>query len=135
MKSLNVLIIEDDPLIALMLADMLSEMGHAVCATAATEVDATSAAHRQKPDLMIADGRLRVGSGIAAVSEILRLAYVPCVFISGAPGDILARYPNAIVIRKPFNEDMLAEAIESALGAPPVESDGFRDHDRHGGPG
>ena len=133
MRSLNVLVIEDDPLIALMLDDMLSEMGHVVCATAATELDATSAADRHRPDLMIADGRLRAGSGLSAVKKILLLGHVPCVFISGAPGDILAQYPNAIVIRKPFNEDMLAEAIARALDAPATGSDGFRNGDGHGG--
>jgi two-component system, response regulator PdtaR len=133
MRSLNVLVIEDDPLIALMLDDMLSEMGHIVCATAATELGATSAADRHRPDLMIADGRLRAGSGLSAVKKILLLSHVPCVFISGAPGDIVAQYPNAIVIRKPFNEDMLAAAIARALDPPPAESDGSRNGDRYGG--
>lgn len=137
MPSLNVLVIEDDPLIVLMLDDMLAEMGHAICATAATERDATNAAHRHRPDLLIADGRLRAGSGLAAVKEILLRGHLPCVFISGAPGDILAQFPNAIVIRKPFNENMLAEAMTRALDLPPAGSQlhGFRNGDGHGGAG
>jgi CheY-like chemotaxis protein len=75
-RPLNVLVIEDDALIALLLEDLLAGMGHVVCATAATEAEAISAAHLHRPDLMIADVRLRSGNGVSAVLEILRAG--PC---------------------------------------------------------
>src|SRR5436853_3517200 len=53
MKALRVLVVEDDALIAMLLTEMLAGMGHDVCATAATEADAVSAATRYDPDLMI----------------------------------------------------------------------------------
>ena len=117
MKPLTVLIIEDDALIGLLLAELLAVMGHVVCATAMSEAEAIDAARRHKPDLLIADGRLRSGDGVSAVIEILRHAPVPHFFVSGAPGDIVARYPAAIVVRKPFGESSLATAIDDALQA------------------
>ena len=83
MKALRVLVVEDDALIAILLADLLAGMGHDVCATAATEAEAVSAASRYGPDLMIVDAGLARGSGVSAVEEILRAGPLAHVFISG----------------------------------------------------
>jgi CheY-like chemotaxis protein len=117
MRSLRVLIVEDDALIGLLLTELLVEMGHVVCQTATTEAEAIGAAHRQRPDLIIADGRLRSGDGVSAVTEILRQGPVPHIFVSGDPAGIVARRPNAIVLRKPFRQSAFANAIENAFKA------------------
>jgi len=65
MKALRVVVIEDDALIAMLLTEMLAGMGHDVCATAATEAEAVSAATRYDPDLMIVDAGLGRGSGVS----------------------------------------------------------------------
>jgi CheY-like chemotaxis protein len=114
---LNVLVIEDDALIALLLEDLLAGMGHVVCATAATQAEAISAAHCHRPDLMIADVRLRSGNGVSAVTEILRAGPVPHVFLSGDPADVVARCPDAIVVAKPFRPSLFAKAVDRALKA------------------
>jgi DNA-binding response OmpR family regulator len=72
MKALRVLVVEDDALIAMLLGEMFPSMGHDVCATAATEAEAVSAATRYHPDLMIVDAGLGRGSGVSAMEEILR---------------------------------------------------------------
>jgi two-component system, response regulator PdtaR len=117
MQALRVLIVEDDAMIGLLLAELLAGMGHEVCATAATEVDAVTAAVRYRPDLMIVDGRLGHGSGVSAVDEILRAGPLAHVFVSGDPGKIKARRPAAVVVRKPFRQVDLVRAIELALDA------------------
>jgi CheY-like chemotaxis protein len=120
MKALRVLIIEDNALNAMLLAELLAEMGHGVCAIAATEADAIATALQHRPDLVIADVRLRDGSGVAAVAEILRGGPVPHIFMTGDPTDVKVRLPDAIVIRKPYSADALAKSIERALaGAAP----------------
>jgi DNA-binding response OmpR family regulator len=58
MKALRVLVIEDDALIAMLLAELLAAMGHEVCATAYSEAEAVIAAARYDPDLMIVDATL-----------------------------------------------------------------------------
>src|ERR1700686_3541635 len=85
MKALRVLVIEDDALIAMLLAELLAGMGHDVCATAATEAEARIAADRYRPDLMIVDAGLGRGSGVAVAEEILRAGRIAHVFVSGDP--------------------------------------------------
>jgi CheY-like chemotaxis protein len=77
-------LVEDDALLAILLAELLAGMGHDICATAATEAEAVIAATRHDPDLMIVDeGLARGGSGVSAVEEIFRAGPLAHVFISG----------------------------------------------------
>src|SRR6185437_5810253 len=117
MKALRVLLIEDDALIGMLLAELLAEMGHDVCATAATEADAVADAIRYRPDLMIVDADLGRdgGSGVSAVEQILRTAPIAHVFVSGAPGTVQTLRPGDVVVRKPFREADLVRAIEIAF--------------------
>jgi CheY-like chemotaxis protein len=55
MKALRILVVEDDAMIAMLLADMFAAMGHDVCAIERTEAGAVAAATLCKPDLMIVD--------------------------------------------------------------------------------
>ena len=113
MTALSVLVIEDDAMIGLLLAEMLEEMGYAVCAVAATEEDAVADAAKHRPGLMIVDQELREGTGVSAVERILRNGPVPCVFISGAP--IHEAGPGTGVLQKPFLEEDLARAIRDVV--------------------
>ena len=64
MTALRVLVVEDDAEIGDLLTEMLEEMGHSVCAVAATEADAVKAAAREKPDLMMVDVALGKGAAL-----------------------------------------------------------------------
>ena len=115
MTALRILIVEDDAMIAVLYADTLLSMGYDVCATEATEAGAVAAARACRPDLMLVDERLALGSGVAAVDEILRGGAVPHVFVSGDTLRILTLKPGAVVLQKPFCEAELAHAIDRAL--------------------
>jgi two-component system, response regulator PdtaR len=117
MKALQILVVEDDSLIAMLLVETLAEMGHGVCGVEATESGAVTAALRGRPDLIIADAQLREGNGISAVGEILRSGFVPHLFISGDTKEVLARRPDAVAIAKPFREPELVQAIQRAIDA------------------
>jgi two-component system, response regulator PdtaR len=117
MQTLRVLVIEDDALIALMLAEVLSDLGHVVCATAATPAEAITAAHKQRPNFLLSDVRLREGSGIDAVTEILREGQIPHMFMTGDLLGLHRRLPDAVAVRKPFSCATLAKAIAKALEA------------------
>src|ERR1700735_621231 len=58
MQPLRVLVIEDDALIAMMLGEMLSDLGHRVCAIATTLAEAIAAARQEDPDLLLSDVKL-----------------------------------------------------------------------------
>jgi two-component system, response regulator PdtaR len=115
MTALSVLVVEDDAMIGMLLAEMLGEMGYDVCAIAATEEDAVADATRCMPGLMIVDEQLLEGSGLSAVSRILQSRAVPCVFISGAPA--YPKRPGATVLQKPFLEVDLVRAIQYVVGS------------------
>jgi len=118
MTALRVLVVEDEAIIAMLLAALLGEMGHEVCAVVGTEAEAVAAAAREKPDLMIVDAGLgRRGSGIRAMAEILRGGFVPHVFTSGGTLADKALDARAVVMLKPFNEPDLVKAIARAMGA------------------
>src|SRR5665213_1033819 len=117
MKALRVLVVEDDTMIGELVTEMLEEMGHEVCAIAATEADAVTSASQYRPDLMIVDARLGKGSGsgVSAVEEILRIGFVPHLFCSGNVAVIQLLRPGAVVLQKPFQIAELTRAIQCAL--------------------
>lgn len=118
MKAFRILVMEDDALIGMLLTEMLEGMGHGVCAVAATEADAVAAAAQHKPDMMIVDARLRHGSGIVAVEEILRTGFIAHVFISGDAATVRQLRPDDVIVEKPFRESDLVGAMQRALDAP-----------------
>ena len=117
MKALRVMIVEDDALVAILLAEFLVEMGHEVCATEATQTGAVAAAARTKPDLMIVDARLSQGSGVSAMAEILQSGFVPHIFVSGDTLSGQSISLAAVVIQKPYFEPDIVRAIGRALAA------------------
>jgi DNA-binding response OmpR family regulator len=114
MAALRVLVVEDDAMIAMFLAEMLENMGYQVCGIAATEKQAGAVATRYAPGLMIVDEHLREGTGASAIEQILLSGTVPCVLISGVP--VNWDRQGATVLRKPFSIKGLVRAIETALG-------------------
>lgn len=116
-QHLRIVLVEDEPLIAILLEDLLQDMGHDVCATEATQGSAVAACRREKPDMMIVDCRLREGSGVDAVAEILEDGFVPHIFMTG--DDLRGQKLDAaaVVLRKPFLVEELGAAIDKALAA------------------
>ena len=114
MKALRVLVVDDDALLGVCLAEMLRDMGYDICAIETTEAAAVAAAIRHIPDFMIIDARLGVGSGISAVEQILRNMPLPHLFVSGDIESVQEARPDAVVLQKPFREKDLASAIQRA---------------------
>ncbi|MFS3137566.1 response regulator [Gluconacetobacter sacchari] len=117
MKSLRILLVEDETLIAMLLTELLEGLGHRVGEIESTQSGAVRAAARERPDLMIVDAHLREGSGVAAVQEILRGGFVPHIFISGDPLRDRVLHRSAIVMEKPFDDTDLLAAIDRAMAA------------------
>jgi CheY-like chemotaxis protein len=101
----DVVIIEDEPLIALDLERLVTELGHRVVKIARTERQAIEAVMRAKPGLILADIQLADGSsGLDAVNEILRSFSVPVIFVTAYPQRLLTgtRPEPTFLIAKPF---------------------------------
>jgi CheY-like chemotaxis protein len=114
----EVLIIEDEPLVALGLKTLVEDLGHRVVATARTHREAVRAATRTHPGLVLTDIQLADGSsGLEAVNEILRDFSVPVVFITDYPERFLtgtAPEP-AFLVTKPYDADSLKVVLIQAL--------------------
>ncbi len=119
MKRLQIMIVEDDAMIAFLLGEILSGLGHDVCASEGTEEGAIAAALRCKPDLMIVDEHLGHGSGLRVVDAVLANEPVPHVFVSGDTRPIARRRPHAVIVEKPYSEADLERAINKAMSPGP----------------
>src|ERR1700709_566800 len=111
----KVLIIEDEPIIAMDLENLVTERGHKVVAVAATRDDAVAKALSERPGLVLADINLgEGGSGIDAVSEILASFNIPGIFITDYPEKLLTgeRPEPPYRIAKPF----LPETVQATVG-------------------
>jgi len=115
MTKLRVLIVEDEPIIATLLAEVLMELGHVVSGIAGSEPEVVRETNRCRPDLMIVDAHLRQGSGLTAVAAVLKDGFIPHVFVSGDRLTKSLLGPEAIVLQKPFREADLVRAIARAL--------------------
>ena len=126
-EPLRVLVVEDDAMLALLYGEVLEGLGYQVCAIANRETEAVAAALHYRPDLMVVDQRLGVGSGVAAVETILETLTIPHVFVSGDPAPVRRLRPGAVVLRKPFHEGELAQALKQAMnlagGSAPPSTD------------
>lgn len=123
----SVLIIEDEPIIALDLATVVERLGHRVCDTARTRSEAVQKASQHRPGLVLADIQLADNSsGIDAVRDILSAHDVPVIFITAYPERLLTgeRPEPTYLITKPFMPETVAATISQALffAAEPAEA-------------
>lgn len=114
---MHVLIIEDEPLIAMSIEDALRDCD-CISFDFATNIDqAVAAARRRCPDLITADVQLSPGCGIEAVEAICGSSPIPVIFITGTADDIEARRPGSVIVHKPFDDTAIKEALCRALAA------------------
>ncbi|HEV2363769.1 MAG TPA: response regulator [Caulobacteraceae bacterium] len=122
----DVLIIEDEPVIAADLEALVKELGHTVTDIAATRGEAAEAVQRSQPGLVLADIQLADGSsGLDAVRDILARSQVPVIFITAFPERLLTgdRPEPTFLITKPFQPETVKAAIGQALFFHPRKAD------------
>ncbi len=114
----DILIIEDEPLIAMDIEEMVTSLGHRVTGIARTHKEAMQLFESDRPKMVLADIQLADGSsGIDAVNEMLRSEPIPVIFITAFPERLLTgeRPEPAFLVTKPFNPDMVKALISQAL--------------------
>jgi CheY-like chemotaxis protein len=116
--STSVLIIEDEPAIAMDLEALVTDLGHKVTRVSRTRREALAAIAETKPGLVLADIRLADGSsGLDAANDILRELSIPIIFITAYPEGLLTgRKPEpTYLIPKPFRPETVTAVISQAL--------------------
>ncbi|MEZ5797529.1 MAG: response regulator [Paracoccaceae bacterium] len=115
----RVMVIEDEAIIAMDIADIILSVGHSVTGIARTRSEAVQLARRDRPDLILADIQLADNSsGIDAVNDILaQFPETPVIFITAFPERLLTgqRPEPAFLITKPFSEDQVRSAVSQAM--------------------
>ena len=114
----TVLIIEDEPIIAMDIQDLVERCGHKIAGVAYTEADAVKLAAETKPGLILADINLGGGGdGMHAVGRILKTHETPVIFVTAYPERLLTgeAHEPSFVITKPFEPMALAVATYQAV--------------------
>jgi CheY-like chemotaxis protein len=111
----SVFLVDDEPMIRLMVADMLEELGYSVVAEAGGIDEAIDLAKAADFDLAILDVNLN-GKVIFPVAEIIEARNIPIIFATGYGADGLpAGYRARPTLQKPFQLEALGVSINSVL--------------------
>jgi len=120
----HVLIIEDEPFVALMLQDLLEAVGASSTVVAATEADAICLAIARRPAIITSDVKLIEGNGLHAVEAIrAHLGQVPVIFITATPQDCTPCRPADIILTKPVNRPALTTAFHELTSSSAADVD------------
>jgi DNA-directed RNA polymerase specialized sigma24 family protein len=114
----DIMIIEDEPLIAMDIEQLVESLGHRVVSVARTHKEAVALFNQTSPKMILADIQLADGSsGIDAVNDILNTHHIPVIFITAFPERLLTgeRPEPTFLVTKPFNPDMVKALISQAL--------------------
>lgn len=115
----RVMVIEDEPLIAMDIRNIVRDMGHEVTGIARTRDQAVELGLRTPPDLILADIQLADdSSGIDAVNRLLaEIGERPVIFITAFPDRLLTgeKPEPAFVITKPFSTEQVRSAVSQAM--------------------
>jgi CheY-like chemotaxis protein/DNA-directed RNA polymerase specialized sigma24 family protein len=114
----SVLIIEDEPLIAIDLEGLMEELGHTIIGNARTHAEAIDLARGRNVGLILADIQLADGSsGMDAVNELLQTTQAPVIFITAYPERLLTgrRAEPTYLVTKPFKPSLVAGLASQAL--------------------
>ncbi len=115
MKGADVLIVEDEFLVALELEDILTDAGHTVVGIAPDQ----AAVHKleRTPQVALVDLNLRDGPSGPSIARQLAERYgTIIVYVTANPGQIGKPAPTALgVIQKPFSQHAILAAVSLAL--------------------
>ena len=113
-KAKRILVVEDEPMIRMLLEDMLGELGYTVAAEAAGIEEALEATKNADFDLAILDADLK-GQPALPVADVLVTRGTPFVFATGY-GEVPEPYRGWPMLTKPFQMDGLKQMLQSAFG-------------------
>src|SRR5215470_9030730 len=114
----DVLIIEDEMVIALDLEQLVENLGHRTIGIARTRAEAMALSKAKRPGLILADIQLADGSsGLEAVNDLLNSFEVPVIFITAHPERFLTgeRPEPAFLISKPYQQSTVSALVSQAL--------------------
>jgi CheY-like chemotaxis protein len=115
-KQAKLLVVEDDVLVRMLLADMVGELGYTLAAEAASIDEALEATRKTDFDLAILDVDLN-GRSVSPVADALVARDIGFVFVTGYDDHGLFPYRDRPTLKKPFQIDALRRCCKSALSS------------------
>jgi DNA-binding response OmpR family regulator len=110
----NILIVEDEPLISMLLEDFLDALDRQVAGTADTVATALAFIHEGGVDAAILDVNLRGGEKSWPVADALAAAGIPFILATGGSEDVIApEHAGRPKLPKPFTLDAVEKALDS----------------------
>jgi CheY-like chemotaxis protein len=114
-SGLQVLVVEDESMVAMLIEDMLTDLGHHVVATSGSMSNARNLVSDKNADLAILDVYLN-GEETYPFAASLTSRKIPFIFATGYGSfGIKAEWSGVPVLQKPFQASELAEAIDRAI--------------------
>ncbi|MBS7456284.1 response regulator [Coralloluteibacterium stylophorae] len=110
----RILLVEDEPLVAMLEQEMLTEAGYEVVGPFSRLARAREAARSEAIDAATLDVNL-FGEFVYPVAEILAVRGIPFAFLSGYGADAGGAFPDAPVLSKPFGSELLLQTIQGML--------------------
>jgi DNA-binding response OmpR family regulator len=119
MLGRRILIVEDDLMIAMLIEDMLADLGHVVAGVAGTVAEGTAMVEAvQSPEAAILDINLG-GESVFPLADTLRARGVPMIFSTGyADAGLREADRDSQVLRKPFRIGDLDAALKAVFDRP-----------------
>ena len=118
--KLTALLVEDEPLVAMMMADVLSDFDFIVLGPFASVDRAIAAVDEANLHVALLDINLR-GEMVYPVAARLRQLGVPFIFMTGyAPEGVSKEFDDAPILKKPVNQAQLYQAIQRVTEIAPI---------------
>ena len=114
LENRRILVVEDDPIIALDLQRILEAAGATVVGPAREVSEAISFIKGSKVSAAVLDYRLRVGDTLP-LARLLAERRIPFLFETSDPDSVARKHPGAIILAKPFRPDQLTSAVGALL--------------------
>jgi len=116
-RKISVLLVEDEVMIRMMVADMLDELGYRIAGEAGDVDEAVRLVQATDFDIAILDVNVN-GKVISPVAEALQLRGLPFIFATGyGVQGLPEKFRDCPALQKPFQVETLARAIEDVLRA------------------
>lgn len=117
-RPLKILIVEDEPLIVMMLEDFLDALGHQAAGNADSVARALARIETGGFDAAILDVNLTGGERSWPIADALAAAGIPFMLATGGSGDVIPpEHAARPVLPKPFSCDLLEKAL-AAVASP-----------------
>lgn len=114
-SELRVLVVEDEPLVAMLAEEMLAELGHRAAAISHGLKDGLTALGSGSFDLAFLDVNLS-GAFSFPIAEAAAERGVPVLFVTGFDRDHMEQLAGHCVLQKPYSMRDLQRAIGEAVG-------------------